>query len=100
MYYVKSRKFFDSSVSAPHQLPIHTSTVSVVALQHLQASLEFKLLFSMNLFALVIDTKFASPETVGDFLICFTEQSVPWSMPLLLWGYACNETCQGLRNKD
>lgn len=63
-------------------------------------SLEFKFLFSVNLFALVIDTEFASPEIVGDFLISFTEQSVPRGMALLLWGYACNVTCQGLRNKD
>lgn len=63
-------------------------------------SLEFKFLFSPNLFTLVIDTEFASSEIVGDFLISLTEQSLPWGMPLLLRGCVCSVTCQGLGNKD
>lgn len=63
-------------------------------------SVEFKFLSSLNLFVLVIDAEFAFPEIVGDFLISSTEQPVPWGIPLLLWGYACSVTCQGLRNKD
>lgn len=63
-------------------------------------SLEFKFLFSPNLFTLVIDTEFASSEIVGDFLISIPEQSLPWGMPLPLQGCVCSVACQGLGNKD
>lgn len=78
-------------------------TASVQALQHFLACLQNSNFCSRccsNLFTLVIDTEFASLEIVGDFLISLTEQGLPWGMALLLWGFVCSVTCQGLGNKD
>lgn len=64
MYYFKNSSFCFCSLAAPYSLLSSMSTATAALAGML---LEFRFLFSLNLFALVIDTKSASPERVGDF---------------------------------
>lgn len=54
---------------------VYSTSTSIAKLEGM--SLEFQFLFSLLLFALAIDTEFASQEIVGYFLISFTEHLFP-----------------------